>query len=245
MTGEQQKVYDALMAYYESHHRGKNFLAKDFVAHMEPIFREIGCRQAPEPGHRPRILVLRDDAAGDFILASAFLRELRRIYPAAHITLLASERNLEFARCCPYVDNLLINDTAGAGPGFWKVYKAIAPFAVEHLLPLHFDLAFSGRLGIQSVDVLLMYMSGAFARVGYTQDRPGPQGKLFRIGWDVMMTHALPFRQRIESDVDRDLFLLEALLHLPIADRRIEVWTLAEDREAGSGRWLLCGRRRV
>lgn len=232
MTEEQQKVLNALMSYYEAHKGEKRFYAKTLVEHMEPVFTELGFRKEIEPGTQPKILVLRDDAAGDFVLGSAFLRELRRVYPKAHITLFGSKRNDEIARCCPYTDNLLVNGMEFESEDFWVVFKAMAPYVVEHLLPYHFDLAFSGRLGVYSADVLIMYLAGARARVAYTQDRMASNGKIARIGWDVLLSHAVPLRRRVESDADRDLFLLEYLLQLPVADRRLEMWELASDREA-------------
>ena len=233
MTEEQRKVYEALMAFHREHMPKKNFSGRELVEHMEPVFREVGCRKLPEPGARTKILTLRDDAAGDFVLNSAFQRELRRIYPASHITLFASTRNIEVARCCPYVDNIIINDIDyGGSTAFWDVFAAAAKYATEVLLPYHFDLGFSGRLGIRSVDVLLLYMSGARNRVCFTQDRSAGQGKIARLGWDVMMTVILPIRDRIESDAERDLFMLEGMLQLPIANRSLEMWLLDTDRQA-------------
>ena len=234
MTDEQQNVLNGMMAFYEAHKEERVFSAEAFVRHMEPIFQANGFRREPPLGAQPRILVLRDDAAGDFVLSSAFQRELRRIYPQAHITLFGSVRNREMAACCPYIDNVIINTMTFESESLWPVFKVMAPYAAENFLPYHFDLAFSGRLGVFSADVMFMYMTGARVRVGYTQDRPGQDGKLKRIGWDVMMTSALPLRERIESDADRDLFMLEALLHLPIADRHLEVWTVDGDREAAA-----------
>lgn len=231
MTEEQQKVHDGLMAYYEAH-KGREFVVGEFVAHMEPIFREAGYRRPLEPGRRPHILILRDDAAGDFVLSSAFIREVRRLYPGAHITLFASLRNQELAQCCPYIDNLLINDITYESQEIWTGMSKIIPYVTENFLPLHFDLAFSGRLGIRSGTLLMMYMSGAIRRVGFTQDRVAEDGRVSHLGWDVLMTVPVPVTGKAESDVDRDLFQLEYLLQLPITNRRLEVWTLADERRA-------------
>lgn len=235
MTEEQKQVYEALMAYHGAHKGDTQFVASDFVAHMEPVFQRNGFRYERGPGawdRRSRILVLRDDAAGDFILFSPFLRELRRLYPTAHITLFASDRNYELAQHCPYVDAILINDIKYKSGEFWDVFEGMATYAAETLLPQHFDLAFSGRLGIRSGDVLLMYMGGARTRIGYTQDRPSAPDKIVHLGWDVLMSIPLPLHQRLQSDVDRNLFLLEGLLMVPIANRHTEVWSEEGDREA-------------
>ena len=79
MNQEQQKVYDALMSFYEEHKHENYFNSKHLVDKMEPVFQELGFRTAMPPAREQHILVIRDDAAGDFVLFSPFLRELRRI----------------------------------------------------------------------------------------------------------------------------------------------------------------------
>ncbi len=230
MTEEQKLVYNGLMSFYESHKDGP-FVARELVAHMEPIFQKAGLRGEVSPRSQ-HILSMRDDAAGDFVLASPFIRELRRIYPKAHITLFGSDRNEELARCCPYVDNILIKNFEKDGGNFWEVYPMLVRHSVELFVPYHFDLGFAGRLGLRSVGVLMMYMGGVKRRVSYTQDRPDGRGNLVKVGWDELLSIPVPIVPVMQSDVDRDLYMLEYILQLPIADRHLELWTLASDKEA-------------
>lgn len=230
MTEEQKIVYEGLMGFYESH-KGGNFLGRDLVAYMEPVFARAGLREEVAR-HDQRILVMRDDAAGDFVLFSPFMRELKRIYPAANITLFASDRNEELARCCPYIDNLIIKNFEKDEGSFWEIYPMLARHAVEQFVPHHFDLAFAGRLGLKSANVLMMYMGGVKRRVTYTQNRGSANGQIVNVGWDELISIPVPILERLESDVDRDLYILEYILQLPIADRHLELWTLASDKEA-------------
>jgi ADP-heptose:LPS heptosyltransferase len=57
-----------------------------------------------------RLLVIRVDEVGDFVLSSALLRELRRSAPNAHITLIVKARVRSLADACPYVDRVLTYD---------------------------------------------------------------------------------------------------------------------------------------
>ncbi|WP_029541390.1 glycosyltransferase family 9 protein [Selenomonas sp. AB3002] len=230
MTEVQKIVYEGLMGFYESH-KGGPFLGSQLVEYMEPIFKRAGLREETAVSGQ-HILVVRDDAAGDFVLFSPFMRELRRIYPGAHITLFASDRNAELARCCPYIDNILIKNFERDSGSFWEIYPMLARHAVEQFVPYHFDLAFAGRLGLKSASVLLMYMGGAKRRVTYTQNRPKADGTMVDVGWDDLISIPVPILNKLESDVDRDLYILEYILQLPIADRHLELWTLASDREA-------------
>ena len=231
MTEEQKKVYEALMAFYESH-KGTKFIPKQLKDHMEPVFQELGLRQEPMPGGHHHILVARDDAAGDFVLFSPFMRELRRLYPTAHISLFASDRNIELARCCPYIDELILKNFEKEVGTIWELFPILARFAVECFLPQHFDLAFAGRLGIKSVGVLLMYMGGVKRKVSYTQIRADMSGRKVDNGWNALLDVAVPLLPLMQSDADRDLYLLEYLLQLPIANRELELWTLVSEHEA-------------
>lgn len=200
------------------------------VQNMEPVFAGLGFRKGPAKGERPRILVVRDDAAGDFVLFSPFLRELRRLYPTAHITLLASPRNHELALCCPYVDNVLLNDLLEMEGQAFRLEK-MGEIA-EILLPYRFHMAFSARLGLMSMSLITAYVSGAALRIGFTQDRRSlTSDELHRTGWNVLLTRAVPVPDAYICDVDRNLSLLESMLELPIANRELELWYTAEDRK--------------
>lgn len=215
--------------YWQKMNKEGKFVAKDFVKYMEPAFVKAGYRTPRKREDKPEILVVRDDAAGDFVLFSGFLRELRRVYPGAHITLVVSPRSYELAQCCPYVDNLELNAQAYDPTKFDDAFRYSLDFAQERLLSHHFDLAFCGRLGIRSGAILLMYMSGAQRRVAYTQDRMGPNGKMARVGWDSLLTAAVPFPAGNHHDVDMDFAILEHLLQLPVANRSLELWYTGQD----------------
>lgn len=206
------------------------FVPREMVEALEPLFRSLGYREPH--GAQRSILIVRDDAAGDFVCFSAFLRECRRIYPKAQITLLVSPRNHGLSLACPYVDEILLNASMeGAAPsGEMELLLRTAAFAFERLLPRHFDLAFGPRLGIKGQSSLLLYLSGARERVSFTQDRMSPSGKVVPLGWDVLLTEAVPFFMRPMHDAERSLSILEYMTRCEIADRELEVWYTPRDR---------------
>ncbi len=59
------------------------------------------------------ILVVRFDEIGDFVLNSAFLRELRRNAPRARITLAVQRSCRELAEACPHVDAVIVRRAEG------------------------------------------------------------------------------------------------------------------------------------
>ena len=56
----------------------KKFSPALMKAHMEEVFQKAGFREKRKADERPRILIIRDDAAGDFILFSSL--QLRKNY---------------------------------------------------------------------------------------------------------------------------------------------------------------------
>lgn len=56
--------------------------------------------------HRPRILISKLDAIGDFIIFSASLPRLRKLFPDAHLVLLVRSDVYNLAENCPYVDEI-------------------------------------------------------------------------------------------------------------------------------------------
>ena len=88
---------------------------KTFLDFTEPKFVEAGYREKIYPALRNttegNILILTDLGVGDFIVTTGAIREVRRIYPGAHITLVCYTQPSNFAEVCPYVDELILYDT--------------------------------------------------------------------------------------------------------------------------------------
>lgn len=224
----------AIARYADSLAEKKTFVPAELVAALEPVLQSLGLRQRMRPAAASpaRILIVRDDAAGDFVLFSPVLREIRRLYPAAHITLVVSPRNEGLAVHCPYVDEIYVEREAYPADDAVAAFPAVMALAAKlrALSDRPFDLAFTPRIGILSPSLLVAYLTGARERVGWSQDRLDSNQRLCRMGWDALLTVAVPFEQVPLHDVDRNLFLLEHLVRLPIADRRIEIWTTKEER---------------
>lgn len=284
-VGTQEAVQDLLAqedAYTRTMLASGQFRAEDLVAALEPAFEAARCRVRPRPGDawRPRILVLRDDAAGDFVLFSPVLRELRRVYPSAEMTLVVSRRNGALARLCPYVDVVVEEqEMPAAFPEMFKQCLLLARFLrefcreeahvphpgqtprfvafppqdgvrcqVEPFAHGTYDLVFCPRMGVRSHTLLTAYLTGARLRVGWSQDREDASGKVVALGWDCLLTKPVVFPMLPLHDVDRNLFLLEEWLGLPVVDRRLEVWCGHEDvaaAEAALAPLYAVGLRRV
>jgi lipopolysaccharide heptosyltransferase II len=101
------------------------------------------------------ILFLRHDRIGDMVLSTAALKALRRVYPEAKITVLASERNYEVLRHNPYVDQILI-------------YKGI-PWFIKEIRPRSYDLVIDPFLTYELRHAFMTLLAGGRYRVGFEE----------------------------------------------------------------------------
>ncbi|NOR52237.1 MAG: lipopolysaccharide heptosyltransferase family protein [Gammaproteobacteria bacterium] len=68
-----------------------------------------------------RLLLVRNDKLGDFMLAWPAFALIKHYWPELHITALVPEYTAEIARLCPWIDELLIDH----GEGTWKLSREI------------------------------------------------------------------------------------------------------------------------
>jgi heptosyltransferase II len=100
-----------------------------------------------------RILFLRHDRIGDMVLSTAALKALRRVYPEAKITVLASQRNHEILEHNPHVDEILI-------------YKGILWFLRE-IRPKGYDLVIDPFVTYELKQAFMTYLAGGKYRIGF------------------------------------------------------------------------------
>jgi lipopolysaccharide heptosyltransferase II len=99
------------------------------------------------------ILFLRHDRIGDMVLSTAALKALKRAYPQAKITVLASERNLEILTHNPHVDDILI-------------YHGILWF-IKTMRPRSYDLVIDPFLTYELKQAFMTYLAGGEYRIGF------------------------------------------------------------------------------
>ncbi len=185
-------------------------------------------RRAPAVArHRERIVVVKLDRIGDFVLATAFLRELRRNFPESWITLVVSEIAGPLASHCPHVNEVLI--TPRPPPGLrgglrqWRDWLALA---WRHLIPLRATLAILPRWDVDLYEAFaLLALTEARRRVSYSTQVTSEKARRNR-GADCLLTDAIAFSPHLH-EVERNLDLLTNL-GLPVTDARIELWPAAD-----------------
>lgn len=186
----------------------------------EILFTILGARVAFNR-KSARILVVRLDDLGDMILCSGFLRELRRTFPRARISLLVKPRTFEIVQQCPYIDDVIVFDPSPGltrfGPLF--LYVRALRLAVSQFWPRRFDMAVNPRRDADYFQAnFLAYISGAGSRTGFVAAETMPSFINDRI-LDTAGAH----------EVTQNMAVIPRLGGV-IGDDSLELWMAENDR---------------
>jgi heptosyltransferase-2 len=107
------------------------------------------------PHEIQKILFLRHDRIGDIVLSTAALKSLRRAYPHARITVLASWRNYEILNGNPSVDEILI-------------YKGFTWFMRE-IRARNYDLVIDPFLTYEMKQAAMTFFAKGRYRIGFEE----------------------------------------------------------------------------
>ena len=194
------------------------FDVHEFFSFMEPIFIKAVYREQRQGGGQSHnILLLTGDGRGDFVFMSPAIREIRRIYPKAHITLLATNFYEMLAENCPYVDEIVFRTWQGTmdtGVCFEKNLTIL-----PQLLEKHFDMAITFKAFADFH--WLMYASGARIRVTSSPIE----------NFKYLCTHIIAAGKYGNHVVDYYLSVIDSFLKLPVVNRELEVWYTPKDLE--------------
>ena len=169
-------------------------------------------RAATAPFHRHRkdltkgsirsILVIEPWNIGDVILATAFLRALRQLYPEARISLLAKDYAKILLERSGLVDEVIVGDLPWTASRNKYPLRASTAKAMRGLIRAlrarKFDITIDARMDIRSNS--LAALTGAPHRIGYS---------IGGGGW--LLTRSLPSHRRESHKVDDWLDLLTLL----------------------------------
>ena len=204
-----------------------------FLRKMEVAFIETGFRDKNLSGEIQSILLVRMDAAGDFILTTPAIRAVRENYPNAYITLVVSKQIYKLAELCPYVNELIPfeltfqEDDPSFPHNILEVISSVTKFASKYLLNRRYDMAFClqyfnwGSL----LTPLMTYMSGAQKRYGFNYEvlvhrKDDINFKFF--------TDVIYSPKKGIHDVDRIFYMLKSC-GLKINNQNLEMWCLQQD----------------
>lgn len=197
------------------------------IRELEPLFQSYGYREHAD-GEPMKILLMHDSGVGDFINCTPAIREVRRTFPDAYITLVVYPRSRDLAMACPYVDQILLNPR----PCDWKNPMALFEWDVhfaEKLLPMHFDVCFN--FAFYGSTFLLSYLCGAIHRIGMPEGYP-LGGPLQHSYVDVFLTKHIPGVATRGTHVMYPYLLpVESVIGHAVEKPHPELWILSQEKE--------------
>ncbi len=225
-------LYDCLNDFlWKSKIAGSFDLAK-FHSAMEPVFNHLGFRKTNSSAYLS-ILVAYIGRAGDNILTTPMLRELRQNQPNAYITFVTTPDAYSLMELCPYVDETLCIPHMSSRQDDSFILRTIIEFSKEHLWKHHYDLCILPQWPSDNRPPrLLAYLSGSRNRWGYSDTAQNlyapmnikPTDELY------LLNHTICNPPEIIHEADRYLYMLEAI-GMSVTERHTELWLSPEDRK--------------
>lgn len=186
--------------------------------------RSEAATSLPDLGSFARILILRLDEIGDFVLTTPLLRAVRQSFPALHISLLVNSKVMGLASDCPYVDEVIPFDIVRAPPPLDQVVSLMRAraFAKRRLAGGKFQCALIPRADIDNAGAVAMsHYARIPVRIGYSECVL-PLKAIKNAGYDGFLTHAvgsLNGRHEVEWSLN-----IGALTGAEADDTRLELW---------------------
>jgi len=212
------------------HYSNIIFLQTKVALILSSILKQFSARndQKTDLSHIKKVLVLKTDEIGDFVLASAFLRELRLHFLNARITLVVNSAIYKLAELCPYVDKIIVYKQ--------DIPRYLRPFVLPWrafqlgyytLRPEDFDIALVPRWDMNTdYSAYVAYFSSAKRRIGYTE-HVNSRKQLVNKGFDLMLTDIIS-DEKSQHEVEKNLGLIRYLGGNPSSDFT-ELWINSED----------------
>lgn len=169
-----------------------------------------------------RILILRLDEIGDVVMTTPFIRELRRNFPKAEITLIVKSQIYNLVELCPYVDKILtFNRYSGRFSFIINIFKAYN-FSKKNLQKEQFDLCIIPRWDTDVYGAsYLAYFSKAKRRIAYSECVSAIKS-VENKGFDAFFTDVITKTEHLH-EVERNLDVLR-FLNMSIKNDRLELW---------------------
>ncbi|MHC4622304.1 MAG: FkbM family methyltransferase, partial [Planctomycetota bacterium] len=169
-----------------------------------------------------KVLIVKTDGIGDFVIFSGALPYYRRLYPESHISIVVRECSRELADACPYIDEVIVNNRKS------MVYdNDYARAFVERIQATRFDVAICPIYSRDKVSDFIMASSGAGERivsVGNDSNMPLEQINAN----NPHFTRLIPAKAHTMPEVERNKEFLEGLGVVIDQPYRTTIWLQQE-----------------
>ena len=180
---------------------------------------------------RKNILITQLNAMGDLILAIPAIREIRRNYPDAHITLVYFKTFEDVVKYLPYVDEIIASDIRNINLVNFLLHSI--KFCYDNLWNRTYDLAFNLHFSCNVfIGSIIQWLSITKENIGYSFEAERQyytpdfslQCFLDMIQMDKFtLTKPIINPYNMYHELDRKLYILEAC-NLKVEDRKLELF---------------------
>lgn len=188
------------------------------------------------------ILIVHCDKIGDQVLTSGFIREIRKNFPTADITLISNPMSYPLIEHCPYVNETTFFDDEGRYnmESFTGVLYSIIEYCKKSKLWYkNFNLAFSPKCGQNNfITLLLMWLTGAKERVGFVVNPYGVQQPTYtptgirssdEVYWsNFLLTRPITINDKLLHHEDKMFHILKSV-GLKVTNTDLELFLTKED----------------
>lgn len=175
------------------------------------------------------ILIIRLDEIGDVVMTTPFIRELKRNFPKANITLIVKPQIYNLVELCSYVDKVLtFNRYSGRFGYFINILKAYI-YSKTYLKNKKFDLCIIPRWDTDVYGAsYLSYFSKAKRRIAYSEC-VSPTKSVENKGFDAFFTDVITKTEHLH-EVERNLDVIR-FWGGKIFNTALELWVEKDDYE--------------
>jgi ADP-heptose:LPS heptosyltransferase len=177
------------------------------------------------------ILLTRVDGLGDLVLFSSLVREVRLLWPHAHITLVVDQPFASLVDQCPYVDEVIgFNERGSKYARLLTGPRRAYELAKQRLWQRRFDLAISPRWDLDTRHAaVLNFLSLSRYHFGFSE-MVSSRKRALNCGLDALLTHVVPSKPGVRHEIERNAEMLAALGGNPARIHNLELWLSDSDR---------------
>ncbi|MHC4676671.1 MAG: glycosyltransferase family 9 protein, partial [Planctomycetota bacterium] len=186
--------------------------------------------------NKKKVLIVRSDSIGDFVIFGGAIPYYRKIYPNAHVAVVVAETVAELAEACPFIDEVITFNR----PKICSQPEYAAEF-ISLIRQKKFDVAICPAFSRDKVSEYIAINSGAAEKITCSGDTANLPADIIEAD-NAHFTKVIPMSEGIALETFRnEEFLRELGVELDGAYRPA-VWVTKADREAAQ---QLLSRRRI
>jgi len=170
-----------------------------------------------------KVLIVRSDSIGDFVIFGGALRYFKKLYPQARITLVVSDTVTDMAAACPHVDSIMSFNRAKMGQDIQCMTDFVNVIRKEH-----YDVAIAPALSRDKFSDFIVINSGATERITCSGDTANLPLEQLREN-DKYFTRIIPMAEGIGLETARNEEFIKGLGAELDGPYKPDIWLTEED----------------